>query len=78
MASEQSRTCPDCEGATEPVVILDRVRTSLEPLAYRMADDRRSFWTGSYPTAGLVQAFLCQQCGRIALYGKVADDSPPE
>jgi hypothetical protein len=38
-------------------------------LEYRLPDDRRSFWSGKYPTAGSVQGFMCENCGRIALYG---------
>jgi hypothetical protein len=62
-----------------PIIIMDKFRnfptehrhaTSLE---YRLPEDRLSFWTGKYPTAGLVQAFMCKDCGRIALYGGEAN-----
>ncbi|MGH7200121.1 MAG: hypothetical protein ACREJB_05915 [Planctomycetaceae bacterium] len=42
-------------------------------LEYRLPDDRLSFWTGMYPTAGEVWAFMCADCGRIALYGGAPD-----
>ncbi|MFN0056451.1 MAG: hypothetical protein ACKV0T_30255 [Planctomycetales bacterium] len=35
-----------------------------------------SFWTGKYPSAGLVRAYLCADCGRIALYGGAPDAKP--
>ncbi len=65
-----------------PVVIMDRQPGGLARravaglLEYRMPDDRVSFWTGQYPTAGVVQAYLCAGCGRIALYGDKPDAEP--
>ncbi|MDZ4820745.1 MAG: hypothetical protein SGJ20_17405 [Planctomycetota bacterium] len=57
-----------------PVVIMDKDRNGNfgpgpQSLEYRRPEDSRSFWTGTYPTAGRVRAFLCGGCGRIALYG---------
>jgi hypothetical protein len=57
-----------------PIIVMDKDRFGMtardpQPLEYRLPDDRRSFWTGRYPTAGQVRAFLCAGCGRIALYG---------
>jgi hypothetical protein len=46
-------------------------------LEYRLPGDRRTFWGGRYPTAGVVNAFMCGGCGRIALYGQVADADDP-
>jgi hypothetical protein len=79
MAGEVTQTCVECQGAMSPIVIMDKDRygghgpTVLE---YRQPDDRRSFWTGKYPTAGPVRAFLCGTCGRIALYGSAPDAGP--
>lgn len=56
-----------------PVVVMDRNYKSISQLAYRQVDDKASFWTGQYPTAGLVMAYMCGDCGRIVLYG-----APPE
>ena len=50
---------------TQPLQTGHRYTTTLE---YRLSDDRLSFWTGKYPTAGTVMAFMCEGCGRIALY----------
>ncbi len=74
MADEVSRTCVECQAAMSPIVIMDvrpgAAQRSVEgPLTYRLPEDQRSFWTGRYPTAGSVQAFMCAGCGRIALYG---------
>jgi hypothetical protein len=64
-----------------PIVIMDKApgiarHAVVGPLTYRLPDDRASFWTGKYATAGVVQAFLCAGCGRIALYGDHPDAEP--
>ena len=66
-----------------PIVIMDVApsmtrRAVPGPLQYRLPDDRVSFWTGKYPTAGVVQAYLCAECGRIALYGEMPDAEPSD
>ena len=77
MATEV-RTCVECQGSMAPIVIMDVApgqarRAVAGPLTYRLPEDRVSFWTGGYPTAGVVQAFMCQGCARIALYGCAPD-----
>ncbi len=58
-----------------PIMIMDQVGLGMTrgshtgQLAYRRPDDRQSFWTSKFPTAGPVEAFMCEECGRIALYG---------
>lgn len=78
MADEVQRTCVECQGSTFPIVIMDNApgmtrRAVVGPLQYRLPDDRVSFWTGKYPSAGVVRAYLCAECGRIALYGDNPD-----
>ena len=74
MAEEAPKTCSECQGRMSPIIIMDQNRwggTGPGPqlLEYRLPEDKRSFWTGAYPTAGPVRAFMCEECGRIALYG---------
>ena len=81
MATEVQRECPDCQGAMSPIIIMDKSpglasRVVSGQLEYRLPDDRVSFWTGKYPTAGVVRAFFCSGCGRIALYGDMSDAGP--
>jgi hypothetical protein len=39
----------------------DTNATSVRRVAqYRLPEDRLSFWTGKYPTAGPVMAFMCE------------------
>lgn len=78
MAGEVQRTCVECQGSMSPIIIMDKYpglarRSVAGPLEYRLPDDRVSFWTGKYPSAGVVRAFLCAECGRIALYGDKPD-----
>ena len=79
MADESTRTCAECRESMSPVVIMDKVGlqftkgSTIQELEYRLAEDSRSFWTGKYPTAGKVRAFLRGNCGRIALYGDASD-----
>lgn len=79
MESTASQTCLECQGPMSPIVIMDKRRgvptehRDSSTLEYRMPDDRISFWTGKYATAGHVQAYMCAKCGRIALYGGRAE-----
>jgi hypothetical protein len=80
MAAEV-RTCVECQGAMSPIVIMDLApglarRAVAGPLTYRLPEDRVSFWTGRYSTTGVVQAFMCAGCGRIAMYGCAVDPQP--
>ncbi len=75
------RTCVECQGSMSPIVIMDVApgiarRATAGPLTYRLPDDRVSFWSGKYPTAGVVRSYLCEGCGRIALYGDMPDAEP--
>jgi hypothetical protein len=73
MSSEISKKCIECQGPMAPIVVMDKdhygVVGAPQELEYRQPDDKRGFWTGKYSTAGLVRAFMCESCGRIALYG---------
>ena len=81
MQDETTKTCMACQGAMTPVMVLDRdsyglTRQGTQVLAYRHPDDSQSFWTGKYPTAGIVRAYMCEGCGKIDLYGSAPDASP--
>ena len=78
MTVEASKTCVECQGAMSPIIVMDKDRygntgPAPQSLTYRLPDDKRSFWTGAYPTAGTVRAVMCSACGRIALYGGTPD-----
>jgi hypothetical protein len=64
------RDCPDCEGTLHEVKLLDQAHASMHvgPLEYALPEAKRSMWSGRFPVAGTVQAYLCEDCGRIFLY----------
>jgi hypothetical protein len=75
MTEEASKVCIECQGEMVPIVIMDKVvwgganpYRGAGPLEYHLPEDKQSFWTGKFPTGGIVQGFMCQACGRIALY----------
>ncbi len=70
MTDEAPRACVACQGAMSPIVVMDHAYRQMVTLTYRLPEDRPSFWTGRYATAGTVRAFMCAECGRIALYGE--------
>jgi hypothetical protein len=67
-----------------PIIVMDKFRggpvkhRDTQSLEYRLPEDRISFWSGKYPSAGEVRAFMCGNCGHIALYGSAADASTGE
>ncbi len=74
MSDEATRVCVECGGTAVSITILDRDRSNTPSgLVYHRSGDKLNFWTGKFPTAGLVSAFMCGTCGRISLYGVVTD-----
>jgi len=71
MSDQPARTCSDCDGELQAIVVMDvGHQGAVGQLQYYSSGDKRSFWTGRFPTAGTVQAFLCQDCGLISLFGQ--------
>jgi hypothetical protein len=84
LEDEPKRTCIECGASLAQIVVMDKLHPTptkhryTGSLEYRLPEDRLSFWTGKYPTAGTVNAFMCEECGRIALYGGKAADPGSE
>ena len=70
MSTEIERRCPDCDHAMTEIRLLDRTYGSEGDVEYTVPDAKRSFWTGAYPVSGKVITFMCDDCGRIVLFGK--------
>ena len=73
MSNEPSRSC-ECGGAMAPIEVIDKhagmTRLSQAgPLEYRLPGERPSFWTGRFPSGGILRAFMCGECGRVSFYG---------
>lgn len=69
-------SCPDCQGELYAIKLLDATdstRTgegvSHVEMAYAAPESSASFFTRSVAKSGVVKAKLCNQCGRIFLYG---------
>jgi hypothetical protein len=74
VAGGRGMACPDCGGGTAPIKLIDAgAMSGLEyqtrELQYAAGDAEVSAWTGRFPIAGMVRGRMCQDCGRIALYG---------
>jgi hypothetical protein len=66
--------CADCEGNMVQVKLIDkahgvngRTQTSMEE--YALIDSKISFWRGTRAIAGTVNAYMCDSCGVLKLYG---------
>jgi hypothetical protein len=71
MAKPLARKCPDCEGSLHEIKLIDKTGeySRHDPLEYALPEAERSFWLGRYAVEGKVVAYMCDQCGRILLYG---------
>jgi hypothetical protein len=73
MASNNHKNCPDCGATLHEIKLIDRVHPymgQVEGLLYALPESKRSIWTGTFQVEGAVASFMCEQCGRIFLYGQ--------
>ncbi len=71
MSSAQERKCPDCDGTTKHIRLIDKAHGGGNTdLQYAVPEADRSFWMARFPIAGTVAAYMCDHCGRILLYGE--------
>ena len=68
--------CPDCDGDLYAIKLLDATESTRSgegmshvDLSYAAPEASASFFTRSVAKSGFVKAKLCNQCGRIFLYG---------
>lgn len=71
---EIQRQCPECRADMHEIRIIDKgdeqvLHAVHHELEYTVGEAKRSAWTGRFPVVGKVVAYMCQQCGRVALYG---------
>ena len=66
------RKCLDCQSPMHDIQIIDRNRTIYGgadgKLTYAAHNAKRSSFLGNIRARGTVEAVLCSNCGRIALY----------
>lgn len=70
MNNKPSKICIECRGVMSPT-ILDGYE---QGLYCHHPDDKVNFWTSRYETQQKVDALMCNDCGRIALYGRVTSN----
>lgn len=69
MQTDRSK-CADCGGCLTEVSLIDNSYYPRQaPVGYARIGARASFWTTKRPLAGTVQAFRCDSCGLLKLYG---------
>ena len=70
--SASERKCPDCQGGLHEVKLLDKgpYGSLGAGIEYALPDAKRGFWSGRLAVAGSVQAYICENCGRILLYSR--------
>lgn len=70
MADDVERKCPDCGREMHEIKLIDQAdKYSHEEMVYTVPEAKRGLWLGQFPIKGRVLAWMCDQCGRIALYG---------
>ena len=70
MSETQNRSCKSCSGAMHEIQLLASTAGGQRDVEYALLDAHRSLWTGRFEGSGKVDAFICESCGQIALYGK--------
>lgn len=67
-----ARVCPDCKTNLDPIQVIDQLGhggTRLGLAFTRGEPPETSGWTGKLKNqAGTIEAFLCDQCGRVVFY----------
>jgi hypothetical protein len=70
MTTAPKQLCPDCQlPAHEIRLTFGPGFTNISEITYSLPESRPSFWTSSVPVEGSLAAYLCDQCGRVMLYG---------
>lgn len=74
MGADETRRCQDCDGELKDIRLIDqgfRLGTGkIEgDLQYSGAGAKPS-WTGRFPMEGRIAALMCQDCGRVILFGE--------
>lgn len=69
MATTQEHKCPDCAATMHRIRLIDKAHGGHTNLEYALAESKLGFWLGQYPVEGIVEAYMCDHCARIALFG---------
>lgn len=69
-AKTSEKTCSDCQSPMHEIRIVDKSHQHHQELEYASIDARKGWFFPSYPIAGKVVSFMCQNCGGIRLFGR--------
>ena len=68
-ANAPTRDCPDCGGTMKQIQIVDRGESYMHfKMNFTEHDSRATL--GMYPITGSIDAFLCDDCDSVRLYGR--------
>tara|TARA_B100000809_G_C14796561_1_gene408667 strand:+ start:296 stop:475 length:180 start_codon:yes stop_codon:yes gene_type:complete len=52
------------------IQLIDKVQLGHSYMEYAVGESERSIYTAKFPVEGRVASYMCEQCGRITLYGE--------
>jgi hypothetical protein len=68
--TSETRSCLACTGTMAAVNVIDKGHMNASrPIEYAAIDAKPSWWTGGIAVAGVVQSYMCRECGLIQHYG---------
>ena len=70
MSAAEQKQCPDCGQALKRIQMIDKVQMGHSYPEYAVGEAERSLWTAKFPIEGRIASYMCDQCGRITLYGE--------
>ena len=74
MSADETRKCQDCDGEMRLIRLIDqgfRLGTGkIEGDVQYSGAEAKPSWTGKLPVEGKIAAQLCQDCGRVILFGE--------
>lgn len=79
--SQNARQCPDCKTRMHPVKLIAKTVANVASEAHSVvclyaAEQAKAHWLSrTFSTEGTVTAWLCDLCGRVALYADPAGDN---
>lgn len=69
MDNQSEKTCADCTGPMKEIRVLYTNLEGHNELKYTVPEVKRGFWSAKYPVEGSIDAFMCQDCGLVKMYG---------
>jgi hypothetical protein len=78
---QKARQCADCKAAMHPVKLIAKTVANVAGEAHSVvclyaAEQAKAHWLSrTFSTEGIVRAWLCDLCGRVALYADPAGDN---